>query len=159
VKCDPKLNSGVQFRSHVGDGKKSFTVTDAKGKKVERKPPAGRVFGYQVEIANGPSGFSGGIYDEARRGVWLYDTSKDPVAKKAFKDHQWNKYRVECRGDSVKTFLNGVPCTKLVDKSDAKGLIGLQVHGIRKGTGPFEVRWRNLRIQELPSGKSNPTTK
>ena len=34
-------------------------------------------------------------------------------------------------------------------KSHPKGFIGLQVHGIRKGSGPFEVSWRNLEIIEL----------
>jgi hypothetical protein len=32
---------------------------------------------------------------------------------------------------------------------DATGFIGLQVHGIRKGTGPYHVRWKNIRIREL----------
>ena len=31
----------------------------------------------------------------------------------------------------------------------ASGFIGLQVHSIKKGTGPYEVRWRNIRIKEL----------
>jgi hypothetical protein len=149
TKCDPRLNSGVQFRSHVYPKDTTIEVLNKEGKKVQRKQPAGRVYGYQVEIAAAATGTSGGIYDEARRGVWLYCTSSDPQASKAFKDNQWNKYRVECRGNEIKTFVNGVPCTKLVDKSDVSGLIGLQVHGIKKGTGPYEVRWRNLRIQEL----------
>jgi hypothetical protein len=153
VKDDPKLNSGVQFRSHFYPKDTTIEVTTPQGKKAQRKFPGGRIYGYQVEIAAAATGTSGGIYDEARRGVWLYDASKDPVAAKAFKDNQWNKYRVECRGPEIKTFVNGVPCTKLVDKSDASGLIGLQVHGIKKGTGPYEVRWRNIRIQEIPAAK------
>jgi hypothetical protein len=153
VKCDPKLNSGVQFRSHAYPKETVIEVVNKEGKKVQRKLPAGRVFGYQVEIASAGSGVSGGIYDEARRGVWLYNTSTDPKASKAFKDNEWNKYRVECRGHEIKTFINGVPCTTLVDKSDLSGIIGLQVHGIKKGTGPYEVRWRNIRIQEIPVAK------
>ena len=149
VKDDPKLNSGVQFRSHFYPKETTIEVVNKEGKKVPRKFPAGRVYGYQVEIADAASGFSGGIYDEARRGVWLYDTSKDPAAAKAFKDNQWNKYRVECRGNSIQTWINGVPCTKLTDDTDRSGLIGLQVHAIKKGAGPYEVRFRNLRIQEL----------
>jgi hypothetical protein len=31
----------------------------------------------------------------------------------------------------------------------ACGFIGLQVHGIAKGTGPYEVRWRNIAIREI----------
>ena len=149
VKVDPELNSGVQFRSHVYS--EETTVSGEKdGKKFKRVWPAGRVYGYQVEISTEREGTSGGIYDEARKGVWLYDVSKDPLASKAFKDNQWNKYRVECRGSSIRTWVNGVACTTLVDTMDASGIIGLQVHGIR-GNKPLEVRFRNLRIQELPA--------
>ena len=34
-------------------------------------------------------------------------------------------------------------------KTHPKGHIGLQVHGIKKGTGPFDVQWRNIRVKEL----------
>ena len=153
VKDDPELNSGVQFRSHVYQSETTI-IGEKDGKKFKRVWPAGRVYGYQVEIADvavNPN-TSGGIYDEARKGVWLYDVSKDPVASKAFKGNQWNKYRVECRGSSIKTSINGVPCADLVDTMDARGFIGLQVHGIR-GNKPLQVRFRNIRIQELVDKK------
>jgi hypothetical protein len=146
VKVDPGLNSGVQIRSHASE-KETVTYVERNDKKIKRVRPAGRVFGYQVEISNEASGSSGGIYDEARRG-WLANVSDDPAASKAFKDNQWNKYRIECRGDSIKTFVNGVPCADLKDSVDARGLIGLQVHGV-KGDPQYQVRWRNLRIQVL----------
>jgi hypothetical protein len=97
---------------------------------------------------------SGGIYDEARRG-WLDDISNDPVAKKAFKDNQWNKYRVACIGDSIKTWVNDVPCADVVDSMTLTGFIGLQVHGF-KGDKPAQVRWRNIRIKELGRHVWNP---
>ena len=39
----------------------------------------------------------------------------------------------------------------LVDEKSgmSTGFIGLQVHGIGKGTGPYEVRWRNIQIKDL----------
>jgi hypothetical protein len=153
VKDDPELNSGVQFRSHVYSSE-TIVTGEKDGKKFKRTWPAGRVYGYQVEIADvaGNPNTSGGIYDEARKGVWLYDVSKDPVASKAFKAKEWNKYRVECRGSSIKTWINDVPCAKLVDTMDASGFIGLQVHGIR-GNRPLQVRFRNLRLQELSAKK------
>ena len=54
-------------------------------------------------------------------------------------------------GNSVKTWVNGVPVADLVDKKSKmpKGFIGLQVHGIRKGTGPYEVRWRHIFLKDL----------
>jgi len=150
-KNDPALNSGVQIRSQVY-GQATTNTIQKDGKTIKRSFPAGRVYGYQVEMANEASGTSGGVYDEARDGVWLYDVSKDPVAKKAFKDNQWNKYRIECCGDSIKTFVNGVPCTNMTDKRDASGFIGLQVHAI-KGADKLEVRWRNIRLQPIEAKK------
>jgi hypothetical protein len=37
----------------------------------------------------------------------------------------------------------------LKDAVTPKGLIALQVHGVGKREEPLEVRWRNIRIQEL----------
>jgi len=147
VKVDPALNSGVQFRSHVYEKDTTILVRRA-GRERKRVHPAGRVYGYQVEISNERTGSSGGIYDEARKGAWLYDVSQDPVARKAFKDNQWNKYRISCIGDWIRTWVNGVPCTDLRDPVDQIGFIGLQVHGFR-GEKPAQVRWRNIRIRDL----------
>jgi hypothetical protein len=147
VKCDPRLNSGVQIRSHVY--KKDTTLEmwrRGQKRKVVRK--AGHVYGYQVEISNERTGSSGGIYDEARKGMWLYDVKGDAKASKAFKNNQWNKYRVACIGDSIKTWVNGVPCSDLRDPIDQVGFIGLQVHSVRSDK-PLEVRWKNIRIKEF----------
>ena len=137
VMVDPRLNSGVQIRSN-------------------QKPDynKGLVYGYQVEIATpGHSGYSGGdagsIYDEARRRRWIGPPKTTPQAGAAFKADQWNKFRVVCRGDSIKTWVNGVPVANIKDAMTASGFIGLQVHAFR-GDPPAEVRWRNIRIRELP---------
>ena len=150
VKVDPKLNSGVQIRSQVAEKEMVFLFRGPKDKPRKRVVPPQRVYGYQVEISNEAAASSGGIYDEARRGFFLADISSDPAATKAFKDNQWNKYRVECKGDSIKTWVNDVPCADLRDSMTARGVIGLQVHGVGKDFHPYEVRWRNIRIQELP---------
>lgn len=149
VNLDPELNSGVQIRSNFSDEKLEFWFRGEDGKPQKRTLPPDRIYGYQVEIATEQLGSSGGIYDEARRAFMLSDVRSDPAASKAFKDNQWNKYRIECRGDSIKTWINEVPCAKLKDSMTAKGVIGLQVHQIETGTGPFQVRWRNLRLMPL----------
>ncbi len=130
VKVDKELNSGVQIRS-------------------ESRPDYqnGRVHGYQVEIAIG--GFSGGIYDEARRGKFLNAEPATPEVKELLKANAWNRYRVVCKGSSIQTWVNGVQVTNLKDEMTAKGFIGLQVHGVGARTEPLEVRWRNLRLREL----------
>lgn len=140
-KNDPVLNSGVQIRSHQ--------YAQAAG-----RHPAGRVYGYQVEIANEASGNSGGIYDEARRAVFL-NRAIEATAATAFKDNQWNKYRVEALGDSFKVSINGVPVVDLIDAEDMTGFIALQVHSF-KGEKPAQVRWRNIRIQDLGKHRWRP---
>ena len=146
VKVDPVLNSGVQIRSNAYETD-TTTWMWRNNQKRKRVHKAGRVYGYQVEICNEQAGASGGIYDEARRG-WLDDISNNLVAGRAFKDNQWNKYRIVCIGDSIKTWVNSVPCADVMDSMTLTGFIGLQVHGF-KGDKPAQVRWRNIRIKEL----------
>ena len=110
--------------------------------------PGGRVFGYQVEIDPSDRAYTGGVYDEGRR-KWLQDLSKNEPARKAFKPNEWNRLKIECKGDSIKTWLNGVPAASVTDNVDPKGFIALQVHGIGKKTDTLEVRWRNIRLKEL----------
>lgn len=142
-KVQQGLNSGIQIRSQSFDAPKSI---ETKGKK--RDIPAGRVHGYQVEIDPSDRAWTGGIYDEGRRG-WLNTLENNEQARKAFKQGEWNTFRIECRGDSIKTWLNGVPAADLKDSMTPSGFISLQVHGVRDRQEPLEVRWRNIRIQEL----------
>lgn len=128
--ADSTMNSGIQFRS---ESKADFQN--------------GRVFGYQMEIDPSTRAWSGGIYDEARR-LWLYSLEFNPGAKKAYKKSGWNKYRIECIGKSVKTWVNGVPAAYLIDDMLTKGFIALQVHSIEKPEDAGkQIRWRNIRIQ------------
>jgi hypothetical protein len=142
-KVQKGLNSGIQVRSQAFDEPKKV---DIKGK--QREIPAGRVHGYQVEIDPSDRAYTGGIYDEGRRG-WLYDLKDNEAARKAFKQGEWNTFRIECRGDSIKTWLNGVPAADLKDSMTPSGFISLQVHGVGDRQEPLEVRWRNIRIKEL----------
>lgn len=156
-KVDSRLNSGVQIRSLAYDQPTEF-VSDGKTIKIAAK----RVHGYQVEIdpdVNRKRLWSGGIYDEARKG-WLFPRGGEQSAEakkfseqglRIFKPNDWNKIRVEARGDSLKTWLNGTPCADIKDSATARGFIALQVHGIaqdadKNGT---QVRWRNLQITDL----------
>jgi len=127
---DPSLNSGVQIRSH---SLKEYNN--------------GRVHGYQVEIDPAARAWSAGIYDEARRG-WLYNLENNPKAQKAFKQNEWNHYHIEAVGNSLKTWINGVPAANLIDDADASGFIALQVHGIgnNKDREGIQIKWRNIRI-------------
>jgi hypothetical protein len=146
VKVDAELNSGVQIRSLIA--KEEMTMPGARDKKGNaRKIPKDRVYGYQVEISNNAN--AGRIYDEARRAVFLDEPPLNGT-NVVFKNGEWNKYRIEARGSSIKTWVNGVQTADLKDDMTASGIIGFQVHGLGKEKfKPYEVRWRNVRIQEL----------
>lgn len=146
TKFDPRLNSGIQIRSHRYSADANVVTFDGK-KMVARKHETGRVHGYQVEISHAQSGAAGGIYDEARRG-WLHNIQSDPAASKAIKEGEWNHYKVEAIGDHMRVWVNGVPCADLRDSMDLTGFIALQVHSF-KGDSPASVSWRNVRIQDL----------
>ncbi len=123
------FNSGVQIRSN--------SIPEYQN---------GRVHGYQVEIDPSDRAWSGGIYDEGRRG-WLNNLVHDIRARKAIKLDDWNHFRVEAIGSSIRTWINGVPCANLVDDMTAEGFIGLQVHAVYKPEDVGkEIMWRNIRI-------------
>ncbi len=133
VKCDPELNSGVQIRSRSS---KDYNNE--------------RVHGPQVEIAGSP-GKSGFIYGEATINAWM---SPNPVDKDVLKNDQWNKYRVLAVGPRIQVWINGVKIEDLTsDTASRCGFIGLQVHGVGQ-RGPFEVRWRNIKIKDLAPDKA-----
>lgn len=130
VKIDNVLsNSGIQTRSH-------FNSPDHPNK----------VFGRQVEVDPSPRSWTGGIYDEARRG-WLYPLDKHPEAKKAFKVGEYNHFRIECIGTSTTTFINGMPIARVIDTLDRKGFIALQVHAVNKPeSAGHKVYFKNILI-------------
>lgn len=129
-KLDADMNSGIQFRS---ESKQDYRE--------------GRAHGYQMEIDPSARAWTGGIYDEARRG-WLYPLEYNPAGKKAYKNREWNQARIECIGNVIRIWINGIPTAHLVDDLTTSGFIALQVHSVRKKEDSGQqVRWRNIRIQ------------
>jgi hypothetical protein len=146
VRCDPELNSGVQIRSH------QYTKETPQESKPNRMREKGEVFGYQCEITsktNRENGCAGNFWDEGRRTRWLDATVKAAEKQAVYKPGKWNKFRVIAQGNRIRSFVNGVPVADFRDDRDASGFIGLQVHSIKSGTGPFSVSWKNVRIREL----------
>ena len=139
VKVDDGLNSGVQIRSKTAGDRR------------------GRVNGPQVEIETGRAE-AGYIYGEATGLGWLTPES-ELIPHEHLKSGQWNKYRVVARGPRIQTWINGEPIADLtheqIYETHPKGFIGLQVHSIPKGAGPYEVRWRNIRLRELGGQNDN----
>lgn len=135
VKVDDALNSGVQIRSQTKD------------------TPTGRVNGPQVEIESTPDGgaFSGYVYGEAAGGWMTPDADRKP--HKVFKNNEWNHYHVLAFGPHIQTWINGEMISDLTHeekfKTHPRGFIGLQVHGIAEGAGPYEVAWKNIKLREI----------
>ncbi|HBJ82640.1 MAG TPA: DUF1080 domain-containing protein [Verrucomicrobiales bacterium] len=128
-----KANSGFMFRAHAEKNK---------------------VSGYQAEVDGDETRqWSGGLQEAGGR-AWFISPIKGNAeseaafrarAGDAFKRNDWNTYRIECRGKSLKIFVNGVLTTDVEDDKDASGVIAIQHHGEKGQTYKF----RNLRIQEL----------
>lgn len=144
VRVHDKLNSGVMIRSRgrektVGDG---------------RNMQKGRVYGPQVEIeASGEKGAEAGyVYAEATGRGWLTPEER-LIPHKRMNDGEWNHFRVVAKGARIQTWINGDMVEDIADediyKTHPKGFIGLQVHGIKQGTGPYDVAWKNIRLKKL----------
>ena len=124
----PGLNSGVQFRSLVSE--------------------KGQVYGYQCELDTDEfRSWTGGIYDQSRRDLFLYPLTRNEKGKNAFKNGVWNKVRVEAIGNTIRTWVNGVQCSNLLDDTSKTGFIAMQLHSINseKDLGKV-VKWKNMRI-------------
>jgi hypothetical protein len=111
-----------------------------------------RVYGYQAEVDPSDRQWSGGLYDEGRRG-WLNPRNSDANSAKAFVEHtkgafkryDWNRYRIHCVGPSLRIYVNGILTTDYIDTTDREGHIAIQHHG----EAGQVYRFRNLRIREL----------
>jgi hypothetical protein len=126
-----QANSGFMFRAHVDSN---------------------NVVGYQAEVDPSDRRWSGGLYDEGRRG-WLHPVRGDSVSEAAFREQgghayrhgEWNHYRIEAIGDRLKIWVNDVLTTEIEDTMDREGYLGLQHHGEEGQV----YRFRNIRIQEV----------
>jgi len=129
---DEEGNAGLQTRSH-------FNAAANNGQ--------GRVFGRQCEVDPTFRRWSGGIYDEGRR-EWLYPMQLNQAAQNAYKNGVYNHYTIECIGNEMKTWVNGIATAYVVDTIDTKGFLGLQVHAIKDSShAGKKVCYKNIRIK------------
>ena len=132
-------NSGVMFRAK----------TKPNPKAKEGQNNAETVYGPQAEMEgfSQERHWSGGIYGQSCGGyfypLWLKEHES---ARAALKEGEWNRVTVSCKGNTVKTWINGVPAAHWEDDgSYPRGFFGLQIH--KGSTG--KVLWRDLRVKEL----------
>lgn len=115
------INSGIQYRSKVIDGK---------------------MVGYQADIGNG---YWGDIYDEHRRALLVRGDLS--VLKHLLKEDGWNSYIVRVRGNHHELYINGVKTCDYIEKDrtvPSKGIIGVQAHG--GGAAKIELRDITINI-------------
>lgn len=134
-KWDVHGNSGIMFRA---DAK----APNADGIQV--------VYGYQAEMETSNRAWTGGIYSEQMKG-WLYPLSREAghaAARNALQDtSSWNRLTIYASGNTIRTWVNGVPCAYLIDDLRQSGFFGLQVHAGKEGT----IRWRNIKVKPIPA--------
>jgi hypothetical protein len=135
-KFDQNFNSGIQFRS-----------------KARPEGDRQEVYGYQYEME--ANGMTGAVYDESRRNRWLNVVTEQLTekTKSAFKQGEWNEIEIQCAGPSIRTWLNGQLISDFYDTATDRGFFGLQVHAANQ---QGQVRWRNIRVKELPATPWKP---
>lgn len=145
-KVDRGLNSGVQIRTDIHKEDVTTLYMSGRLELKLRSFTAGQIFGYQIEIDTSERAWSAGLYEVGRRG-WLQTLEYNEPARKAYKQDEWNTLRIQAVGDSIKTWLNGVPATDTRDAWCRAGRIGFQLHGTKESGK--QMRFRKIRIQEL----------
>jgi hypothetical protein len=156
IKTDPEFNTGILLRCID----KPFNCDSCKVS----------LYGYQVKIDPSVTrAWTGGIFDDyGATWHWLYDLSKDDRARKAYHIGEWNHFRIEAVGPSIKVWVNGIPVTNMINYKYSKGYIALKIHALKnfpekeKMTGKFrnihiitKNLKRNLMKMDLPAREVN----
>ena len=115
--------------------------------------------GAQFTIDDRPGGSICGIYSDG----WVY---KETGGSAAWRSGEWCHVRVRCVGDPMHlvAWIDGecvldyrIP--EGLDTFARSGRIGIQVHGGRDDPEDAAVRFKNLRVRELPAGADQPFTR
>ena len=148
-KVNKGMNTGVQIRSGVYEEPTSTPYLNGSLEESTRDWKAGTVNGYQIEIDPSDRAWSGGFYEEGGRG-WLVPLNENEEARKAFRQEDWNHFRIIANGNHFETWINGVKAVETTDDKASSGFIALQLHSIENEDQlGLRVRWKNIRIREL----------
>ena len=154
--CEDELNSGVAFGAIFTDGLVrgyQFEIDPDKTNMYNAYPRNLDDKGNIIPAGKEPRSWTGGIYDEKRRG-WLNNLTENPKARAAFIPGKWNKGRIEAHKDGIRTYINGVLASSIVDYMTPNGFIGLQVHWLKEYK-KMEVKFKNIRIQDFGLNPEN----
>jgi hypothetical protein len=148
-KVDKGMNSGVQIRSSVYQEPTTTSYLNGELETETRDWEAGTVNGYQIEIDPSDRAWTGGFYEEGGRG-WLVPLTENEQARKAFKQGEWNHFRIIANGNHFQIWINGVKAVEATDDKASTGFIALQLHSINNEDQlGLRVLWKNIRIHEL----------
>lgn len=130
VKIDTLLNSGIQCRGQVWekDTTTAYVAGDAQGTVHHPLWKAGYIWGYQIEIDPSDRAWTDGLYEPGNMG-WIVTLKENEVARKAFKKHDWNHFKIVMNGNHIQAWVNGVQTLDMEDDMSASGFIGLHFHG------------------------------
>lgn len=136
VRLDDRLNSGLQIRSsshkHIDNGR-------VRGPQVEIEVPT-------TDKTNPCE--AGYVYSEGTGRGWI---SQHRVIRDAVARDDWNRFVIRAAGPRIQTWINGRKIEDLYNESMPRdGFIAFQVHCAPEDTGPLEVRFRDIRVRELP---------
>ena len=76
---------------------------------------------------------------ENRRVIKMHDSTEKPLG-------EWNTYTIECRGDSIKSYVNGTLQNVATEATVWEGYIGLQSEGT-------PIEFRNVKLEKLEPAK------
>jgi hypothetical protein len=148
-KVNKGMNTGVQIRSGVYEAPTSTPYLNGSLEESTRDWKAGTVNGCQIEIDPSDRAWSGGFYEEGGRG-WLVPLNENEEARKAFRQEDWNHFRIIADGNHFEIWINGVKALETTDDKYSNGFIALQLHSIKNEDQlGLRVLWKNIRIREL----------
>jgi Domain of Unknown Function (DUF1080) len=107
------------------------------------------LYGYQVKIDPTTRKWTGGVFDDfGKTWHWLYTLKNDARAREAFKMQEWNTFRIEAIGNTIKVWVNNIPTVHLINNKYSKGYIALKIHSM--GNTPEKekilVHYKNIKI-------------
>jgi hypothetical protein len=121
---------------------------------LRQDPSTGRRTGYQINIGRGIAGeYCGGLHlDE-----WLDKGDENDEIRRVLK---WNRLRIIARSGHIRVDLNGINVVDYTDPQPAsklvqKGALAFQTYGAEGHAG--WVKFRNIRIREIPSDNKDST--
>ena len=143
VNTDPGYNTGILLRC-IDKPKNCDTC------KVS-------LYGYQVKIDPSTTRkWTGGIFDDyGKSWHWLYDLSHDDRARDAYRIGEWNHFRIEAIGTSVKVCVNDIPTTNMLNSKYDNGYIAIKIHALNDRIEQEKLlgRFKNIRIINKNPGK------